>query len=148
MFALKTGGYYPHTEDSSYNGVNFSQLLYYKSSEFWDRHCLLQKKSPKFFDKDFRELFINMTKQNPEERADLKQIKSSAWYIGPTLSNEELKATMKTLLEEVTNNNSSPKNTNKSNAQCTTTAQSKSCYQQQTSSSYSSGCKAVEQNMA
>jgi len=118
---MKTGGFYPHTEDNSHKGTNFNFLLNAKPTEFWDRHCLLQKKSPKFFDKDFRELFIAMTKFALDERATLEEVKKSAWYNGPTLNNDELKETMRQLFEEssIINGNSpksSPTNSMKSSA--------------------------------
>lgn len=99
MFIIKTGGFYPHTEDKSHQSTNFNFLLNNKTKEFWDRHCLLQKKSPKFFDDDFRELFVSMTKLDPNERATLSSIKASNWFNGPTLSKEELRSTMKNLFE-------------------------------------------------
>ena len=91
LFLLKTQGVFPQFENNSISGVNLAELLYNNVPEFWKTHCNVQKRSPSFFDKDFQELFIAMTKANPSDRASIKMIKESKWYNGPVYSANELK---------------------------------------------------------
>ena len=44
LFALKTSGVIPHTEEDSYKGVNLYQLLNTNSYEFFKKHCFFQKR--------------------------------------------------------------------------------------------------------
>jgi hypothetical protein len=46
------------------------------------------------FDRDFKELFISMTRYNPDDRVSIEAIKNSKWYNGPYYSSEELKYKM------------------------------------------------------
>lgn len=92
LFTLKTRGMLPHAEDSRVAGVDFAGLLYTQNSEFWKKHCEVQKKNVSFFDEDFKALFNSMVSLNPKERATIQQIKKSKWYNGPVYTNEELKA--------------------------------------------------------
>ena len=91
LFLLKTQGVFPQFENNSLDGFNFAQLLEENSPKFWTSHSEVQKKATSFFDKDFQDLFMSMTKANPEERASIKEIKESKWYNKPVYSTEELK---------------------------------------------------------
>jgi len=82
---------FPHSEDNLVGGTNFSALLHNGDSKFWTKHMEVQKKESTFFDQDFKELFIAMTKAKPEDRITLDMIKKSKWYNGPCYSQEELK---------------------------------------------------------
>jgi len=91
LFTFKTRGILPHSEDNLVGGTNFSALLHNGDSKFWTKHMEVQKKESTFFDQDFKELFIAMTKAKPEDRITLDMIKKSKWYNGPCYSQEELK---------------------------------------------------------
>jgi len=43
-----------------------------------------------FFDQDFKNLFIAMTRENPRARCTIDDIKNSYWYNLPTYSDAEL----------------------------------------------------------
>jgi len=100
LFVLKSGGVIPHAEDNLYQGTNLLELLNTNSEEFFKKHCIIQEKDATFFDKDFKELFLNMIKMDPTERATIADIKSSNWFNGPTYSNEELKKKIHRLFQQ------------------------------------------------
>lgn len=90
LFTLMTKGVYPQFEATEIGGIQFSDLLYNNTSEFWARHSKVQKLNDTFFEEDFKDLFISMTKFAPEERASIQDIKNSKWYNGPVYSQEAL----------------------------------------------------------
>jgi serine/threonine protein kinase len=92
LFTLKTRGMLPHAEDNRVGGVDFAGLLYTRNSEFWNKHCEIQKKEASFFDEEFKNLFNAMVKLNPTERASITQIRQSKWYNGPVYTPEEVQA--------------------------------------------------------
>jgi len=98
LFLLKTRGVFPQFEFSKIAGIDFAELLYNNPSEFWDEHVRVQKANPAEFEEDFKELFITMTKYNPDDRATIDQIKESEWYNGPYYTAEELKEKMQRIL--------------------------------------------------
>lgn len=87
-----------HTEDRVVEGVNLFELLTNNTQEFFEKHGQIQGKDASFFDADFRELFLSMTKVNHKERANIKFVKSSKWYNGPVLTGLELKKTVRKIL--------------------------------------------------
>jgi len=97
LFVMKCGGVLPHTEEMLLKDINLYKLLYNNNPEFWRMHCLIQKKAPSFFSDEFKELFIGMTEIDATERFTIADIKDSAWYNGPTLSNKEMKDSVKNL---------------------------------------------------
>jgi len=98
LFILKSGGMYPHAEDHVLDGVSFMDLMYKNNIKFWAKHCEIQGREASFYGRDFKELFNNMVKSNPQERLTIKQIKESKWYNGPIYTPLELADKMKTLL--------------------------------------------------
>jgi len=94
LFGMKCGGVLPFIEEL-FEGINFFELLHQDQELFWRKHIDIQKKKNSFFDADFRELFFMMTKPNPDERANLSDIKNSKWYRGPILSQNEISAILK-----------------------------------------------------
>jgi hypothetical protein len=48
--------------------------------------------------KEFKQLFLSMTKADPVERATLEEIRHSEWYNGPILAKDQLKDQMKRLI--------------------------------------------------
>ena len=98
LFLLKTGGVMPHSEGSTFEGVDFFELLHTNTKLFFDKHCELQEKESSFFTESFQELFVSMTKKDPRQRATLSDIKNSKWYNGPVYTKDELAKKMKLLL--------------------------------------------------
>jgi len=98
LFILKTGGIYPHAENSTLDGIDLVDLMYSNTEAFWKKHCEIQERKESFFDKNFKELFNAMVKSNPEERITLKEIKESKWYNGPVYSQLELQKKMKKIV--------------------------------------------------
>lgn len=99
LFILKSGGVYPHSENSPLEGVDLVDLLYRNNPQFWVKHCEIQEKKLSFFDRDFKDLFNNMVKFDPKDRLTIKQIKQSNWYNGPIYTPLELQKTMKKILK-------------------------------------------------
>lgn len=88
-------------ENQLHEGINLQELMENSPEEFWQAHSKLLKKPLEFFSREFRDLFHMMTKSNPDERATLNEIKSSAWYNGHAFSQKELSVMMKQKLSTV-----------------------------------------------
>ena len=91
LFALKTRGLFPHSENKIVCGVNLFQLLYEDNSQFWTKHAEILEVEESFFEKEFRELFNGLIEINPELRLKAHEVKKSEWYNGPIYTKEELK---------------------------------------------------------
>lgn len=98
LFLMKSGGKIPQAEEVTHNGINLFNLLQKQNDKFWDFHCNMQRRDPEFFDSDFRHLFNSMTKEDPNQRIKIADIKQSKWYNGPTYSEYELKECMEKLI--------------------------------------------------
>ncbi len=98
LFLLKSGGVLPQTENHNYRGVNLYRLLQTDNKKFWETHLKRKEMKAEYFDDDFKDLFTHMTKENPQERATLKDIKESNWYRGEMYNKEELKKIMASYL--------------------------------------------------
>jgi len=98
LFILKSGGIYPHSENSPLEGIDLVDLMYNNNAEFWNKHCEIQERKSSFYEKDFRDLFNDMVKMNPEERFTIKEIKKTKWYNGPIYQQEELEGALANLL--------------------------------------------------
>ena len=98
LFVLKCNGVIPHAEDNLCEGINLFELLESNPEEFFEQHMEIQGRDSAFFDADFRELFIGMTKQDPKDRMPLEDVMKSKWYNEPAYSKQELRLKMKELL--------------------------------------------------
>jgi len=99
LFILKSGGIYPHSENSPLEGIDLVDLLYNDNDEFWNKHCEIEDRPKSFYEKEFKELFNAMVRHNPEERLTLKEIKQTKWYNGPIYTPTELQKKMKSILK-------------------------------------------------
>jgi len=90
LFIFKCQGKLPYKEQASNKGVNFLHLLMNDKPKFWEKQCEIQRREVSFFGQDFKVLFERMVEANPSKRATIYEIKKSKWYLGPTLSKEEL----------------------------------------------------------
>jgi len=79
LFLLKTRGRMPFVENGLYNGLDMKSLLYNDTELFWKKHCEFLGKKESFFTEDFKRLFESMTRQVPNERATIQEIKRSEW---------------------------------------------------------------------
>jgi len=79
------------------------KLLYSQTitsnEQFWKTHPVTQK-NPDQFSKEFRNLFMSMVKENPNDRISIEEIKKDPWFTGPVYSPEELKAEMSAIYKE------------------------------------------------
>jgi len=99
LFILKTGGIYPHSENTPIEGIDFASLMHKNSVDFWAKHIEIQGKDDAFFDEDFKELFNAMIQFNPEDRISIKQIKQTKWYNGPVYTSFEFERKMKQMIK-------------------------------------------------
>jgi len=99
LFILKSGGIYPHSENTPLEGIDLVDLMYNNNSEFWKKHCEIQERRSSFYEKEFKDLFNAMVKANPEERISIQEIKKSKWYNGPVYTPVELQQRMKKILK-------------------------------------------------
>ena len=91
LFVLLSQGVLPFEEDGFYQDKDLMKLLHTDTQEFFRIHCELQRRDALYFNTSFQELITSMMKVEPEQRATIKDIKSSLWYQGPIYSKEELK---------------------------------------------------------
>lgn len=98
LFSMFTGGFYAHTEDDDFNGVNLANALEHDPDYFWECHRRFQKKPKDFFSEDFKELFIAMTRADPEMRIRIEGIKRTAWFNKEIYSQEEVISIMTKLI--------------------------------------------------
>ena len=98
LFILKSGGVYPHSENNTLEGIDLVDLMNNNNVEFWKKHCEIQEKDLSYYDRTFRELFNGMTKENPEERMTIAEIKQSRWYRGPVYTQEEVQTKLKRMM--------------------------------------------------
>jgi Serine/threonine protein kinase len=98
LFLLKSGGVLPQTEEICPKGINTYELLQRDNDKFWELHEELKKDHPGFYSKEFKALFNWMTKEDPNERPTILEIKSTEWYNGEIYSNDELEVIMRNYL--------------------------------------------------
>jgi serine/threonine protein kinase len=98
LFSMFTGGFYAHTEDDDFSGVNLASALENDPEYFWECHCRFQKKSKDFFSEEFKELFISMTRADPDMRIRIEGIKRTAWYNKDIYSQDEVTSIMSKLI--------------------------------------------------
>ena len=98
LFVLKSKGIMPHTESKPYKNIDLMYLLYHNNSEFWAKHCEINRVPQDFYEQDFRDLFNSMVQIYADERASLQEIKESKWYNKPVYTQEELMGIMETFL--------------------------------------------------
>jgi serine/threonine protein kinase len=92
LFALKSG-ILPYIEGKKIQGWEMDNILFSSTDLFWNAHEEI-KIGNVVYDRKFRELFLMMVKQNPQERATIAEIKRSDWYRGPIYTNQEVVAIM------------------------------------------------------
>jgi len=66
--------------------------------KFWKHHCERLGKKPSFFSDDFKELFNWMTKDDPEKRPTIAEVKQSKWFNGEIYPPDTLKDIMKSYI--------------------------------------------------
>lgn len=83
-------GTIPYDENAEPNadGVHLFELMWAGDEKFWEHHKQVLGLENNFSE-EFKELFLAMTKEDPEQRASFDKIKRSRWYNGPTLNYEE-----------------------------------------------------------
>jgi serine/threonine protein kinase len=90
LFLFKTMGNLPYLEVQPSKGVDMAELKIKDPNQFWEKHCQLSGRDPSYFSESFKDLFLSMTKFNPEERPTIPDIKASVWYNGTIYSRKEL----------------------------------------------------------
>jgi len=97
LFAMKAG-YLPYSENNKNDRAHgYQQILFQDTKHFWGHHRKVVK-ADNCLDEEFKELFVSMTKRNPEERTSIREIKSSPWYREEIYTHEELVERMKNIL--------------------------------------------------
>jgi len=90
LFTLRSKGIFPFREEDLLAHLDIYATVEEDSSQFWELQAKRLKTSPENFSEEFRELFMMMTRVDPERRATLDDIKKSKWYNMPICSGEEL----------------------------------------------------------
>ena len=90
LFFMKTQGTLPQSENDDLQITRY-ELLQHDNRKFWHTHCKTLGKDMNFFNDEFKELFNSLTKENPEERAKISDIKKSKWYNDKIYTTEQLK---------------------------------------------------------
>lgn len=89
LFFLIAGSV-PFNEDQPEVSLQFFLLAQENPRKFWRDFCRKFYKEVTAYSKEFRELFISMIKEDPEERPDISDIKKSSWYKGPIYDQNQL----------------------------------------------------------
>jgi Serine/threonine protein kinase len=93
LFVLKTGTF-PYSEDLARDeNYKLYEYLANESENFWAAHEAFNDKDPQA-DASFKELFMGMTRTDPNKRLTIKEIKQSKWFKGPTYDEKELRLKM------------------------------------------------------
>ena len=98
LFIFKTNGRFPQKEGEFHKEMDLYALLQNDIDMFWENHAELLGLPIEFFSPDFKELFYIMTREDPEERATIADIKKSSWYRRETYNQEQLKDIMRKAL--------------------------------------------------
>jgi serine/threonine protein kinase len=101
LFILLSG-FPPYREVSRGSRGDADFDAYYKAlrnntEKFWDAHSR-HKNNPEFFSKEFKDLFVKMIAEKPENRPTIEEIMTSEWFQGPVLEGEEYKEQMRKYL--------------------------------------------------
>lgn len=97
LFVLKLG-YMPYNENCKEKTDNLANLLFNNPEEFWSIH---EKLNPlvMHLSNEFKILFQKLTRKNPQERLDIKSIRSQKWCQREVYDSEELAEIMKPIID-------------------------------------------------
>jgi hypothetical protein len=70
------------------------------NKQFWDVHPKVSE-DPEEFSGDFRGLFMTMCNEDPKVRPTLEEVKMSAWFNGPTYTNEKAAQKMQSIVQQI-----------------------------------------------
>jgi len=96
LFSFMTKGRVPCTEKKDSNGSSTMESLLTNPEKYWEFLCSAFKKYN--FSNSFKQLFLSLTQENPNNRPDFEDVKQSKWFLGPTYSPEELKNIMQPMI--------------------------------------------------
>ena len=91
LFFMKTGGTSPLLKNGFYKGLDMSDILHNKIDLFWEIHDEIRGYPNNFYDESFKELFTGMTREDPNIRWKISDIKKSKWYNGEIYSKDQVK---------------------------------------------------------
>ncbi len=92
LFFMKTGGTLPVLKNGFYKGLDMSEIVHNKIDLFWEIHDELRGYPNGFYDEEFKEIFTGMTREDPEIRWKLNDVKKSAWFNGEIFYPEEVRS--------------------------------------------------------
>jgi serine/threonine protein kinase len=104
LYALKAkSAPFLEVKTSGADGKDHVSLKYYSAftrnnQAFWEMKAG-QLQDTKFFSEDFKELINGMLEFNPSKRFTLEDVKNSKWFKGPILSQDKLRAEMRSRWE-------------------------------------------------
>lgn len=91
LFALFNGGrMFPYTLKFS----TWRDILDKSPNSYWGRYRLFLEWSFDIWSQDFKNLFKDMTCENPVERLNMEEVKQSRWYQGEVYSQSEIEVIM------------------------------------------------------
>jgi Serine/threonine protein kinase len=103
LFTLRLS-YLPYFEQQEVRGFDLFDLLLNNPEAFWEAHSEIDDSCLKL-SQDFKDLFISMTRKEPEQRASIKDIKQSKWYNGSIYEKKLLSGIMKKVFHEAKKGN-------------------------------------------
>jgi Serine/threonine protein kinase len=92
LFLMKSGGHFPFA--STNGNIDMFSLLHNDPETFWNLHESEKGTAANYYDKEFRTLFTQMTRDNPSDRATIGEIILSDWYNKEIYEPEELRQLM------------------------------------------------------
>mmetsp|Transcript_17852 Transcript_17852/g.25110 ORF Transcript_17852/g.25110 Transcript_17852/m.25110 type:complete len:206 (-) Transcript_17852:45-662(-) len=99
LFVLKAG-IFPYAEDMKIQGNDLFSMVLNGEQKFWELHPKTSEELEEY-SADFRNLFMTMCNEDPKVRPTLEEVKLSAWYNGPTYSQEKTAALMMDTVRKV-----------------------------------------------
>lgn len=89
---------FPYSEDIDIGGVDLFDTLMHRPDHFF-RHFMVAYNCEIETSDDFKELFLEMTRGDPNNRVSINQIKHTSWYLGAIYDEEKKVKMMRKLVK-------------------------------------------------
>lgn len=85
--------FHPYIEDKAVRGHDLHSLMLNENSQYWQAllECRTDIEIPS---EEFKELFFGMVRRDPLKRLSLNEIKTSKWYKGQKLRQDEIRSVL------------------------------------------------------
>lgn len=105
IFVLLSRGVFPFNPEITVEGHSMEKLLQKDPNKFWNVQSFFKKKNTPFFDEDFKELFRKLTENDPQQRLNIDEIRSSKWFKKRIYNDEQLQKVMTRFFNKIEETN-------------------------------------------